>query len=360
MAPLKVERGLALGQRYRPDMGDQDAQLEPFWHTLGAQVREAEALGYDSLVIPEVKHDPFIAAAIAAQEPSKVELITGIALAFPRSPTATAHTAWDLQRLSGGRFLLGLGSQVKGHVQRRFASEWSAPAPRMKEYIQALRAVWRCWQDGERLLFEGETYKLSLMTPNFTPPPQKPEHAHIPVLLAAVGPAMLRVAGEVADGVRLHGIVTRKYMDEVAFPNLRRGAERAGRTLDDFQISGGAFLVTAPNQAELEQALENAKKTVAFYGSMRSYHLSFELEGWEDEAAKLHAMSMRGEWQDMAAVITDDMVHAFAVVGTYDEIASKIKQRLVGCTRFGFDKPTQTEAERSIAREIVQDLHRAD
>ncbi len=171
---------------------------------------------------------------------------------------------------------------------------------------------------------------------------------------------MLRVAGEVADGVRLHGTVTRRYMDEVAFPNLRRGAERAGRTLDDFQVSGGAFLVTAPNQAELEQALQSAKRTVAFYGSTRSYRVSFELEGWEDEAAKLHAMSMRGQWQEMAEVITDDMVHAFAVVGTYDEIAAKMKQRLTGCNRFAFDMPTQSAASRGIAREIVQDLHRAD
>ena len=360
MASLKVERGLALGQRYRPDMGDQAADLEPFWHTLGEQVREADDLGYDSLVIPEVKHDPFIAAAIAAQEPSRVELITGIALAFPRSPTAMAHTAWDLQRLSGGRFLLGLGSQVKGHIQRRFATEWTPPAPRMKEYIQALQAVWRCWQDGERLEFLGESYRLNLMTPNFTPPPQKPEHAHIPILLAAVGPAMLRVAGEVADGVRLHGIVTRKYMDEIAFPNLRRGAERAGRTLDNFQVSGGAFLVTGRNQSELEQALESAKKTVAFYGSTRSYHLSFELEGWEEVASQLHVMSMRNQWAEMAAVITDEMVQGFAVVGTYDEIAAKIKQRLVGCTRFSFDMPTQTEADRGVAREIVQDLHRPE
>src|SRR6201993_2844272 len=196
MATIKTERVLNPGAAYPPEMGA-GGKPEPTWATLCEQVREAQALGYDTVVAVEVQHDPYLELAVAAQEPSKIELATGIALAFTKSPVATAYTAWDLQRMSGGRLVLGLGSQVKGHVMRRFGMPWSKPAQRMKDYVGAMRAVWKSWQTGEALDFHSEHYNLSLMTPNFAPPPLK--HSHIPVLIAAVQEHMLQVAGEVCD-----------------------------------------------------------------------------------------------------------------------------------------------------------------
>src|SRR6266403_3500531 len=218
MAQIKVERGLNLGMPYTPDMQTGEKPPEPTWSGIRDQVREADALGYDTILAVEVQHDPYLELAIAAQEPSKLELATGIALAFTKSPVATAYTAWDLQRMSGGRLVLGLGTQVKGHVMRRFGMPWSKPAQRMKDYVGAMRACWKTWQTGEPLDFRSEHYNLSLMTPNFAPPPLA-SNPQIPVLIAAVQERMLQVAGEVCDGVRLHGIVTRKYLDQIAFPN---------------------------------------------------------------------------------------------------------------------------------------------
>src|SRR5271157_1443182 len=259
MAKIKIERMLNLGAAYTPEMGA-GRKPEPSWSTLREQVREAEKLGYDTVVAVEVQHDPFLILAVAAQEPSTVELGTGIALAFTRSPVATAYTAWDLQRMSGGRLVLGLGSQVKGHVTRRFGMPWSKPAQRMKDYVGAMRAVWKSWQTGEPLDFHSEHYNLSLMTPNFAPPPVS--NPHIPVLIAAVQERMLQVAGEVCEGVRLHGIVTRKYLDQIAFPNLKKGFGKSGRPAADwssFQIGGGGFLCAAKDRDSLARAVSGMK-----------------------------------------------------------------------------------------------------
>ena len=224
-------------------MQDGTKRPEPTWSTIRDQVRDADALGYDAILAVETQHDPYLELAIAAQEPSKIELATGIALAFTKSPVATAYTAWDLQRMSGGRLNLGLGSQVKGHVTRRFGMPWSKPAQRMKDYVGAMRACWRTWQTREPFNFQSEHYNLSLMTPNFAPPPVS--NPHIPVLIAAVQERMLQVAGEVCDGVRLHGIVTRKYLDQIAFPNLKKGFDKSGKPAaewNNFEIGGGGFL----------------------------------------------------------------------------------------------------------------------
>jgi probable F420-dependent oxidoreductase len=219
MASFKVEKMLNWGVAYSPEM-QTGGKPRPRWDTMRAQVREAEELGYDAVVGAETQHDPFLAMALAAQEPSRLQLVTGIALAFTKSPVATAYIAWDLQAMSGGRFVLGLGTQVKGHVTRRFGMPWSKPAQRMKDYVGAMRACWNTWQTGAPFEFHSEHYNLSLMTPNFSPPPV--EHPHIPVMIAAVQERMLQVGGEVCDGVRLHGIVTRRYLDEIAFPNLNK------------------------------------------------------------------------------------------------------------------------------------------
>lgn len=261
--------------------------------------------------------------------------------------------------MSGGRLVLGIGSQVKGHVTRRFGMPWSKPAQRMKDYVCAMRACWRTWQTGEPFDFRSEHYNLSLMTPNFAPPPQA--HPHIPVLIAAVQERMLQVAGEVCDGVRLHGIVTRKYLDQIAFPNLKKGFAKSGRPESewaDFQIGGGGFLCTAPDRDSLARAMGGLKSTIAFYGSTRSYRSSFELDGWGDVADHLHKLSVQQKWREMPALVTEEMAHAFAAVGTYDEIASVMKKRFAGVNRLSFDIPVRNEHDRGVVKEILQDLRR--
>ena len=359
MKQIKIERGLHLGTAYTPDMQAGGKRPEPTWTTLRDQVRDAESLGYDAVVAVETQDDPYLMLAIAAQEPSKLELVTGIALAFTKSPVATAYTAWDLQRMSGGRLVLGLGSQVKGHVTRRFGMPWMRPAQRMKDYVGAMRACWKCWQTGEPLDYRSEHYNISLMTPNFAPPPQ--QHSHIPVAIAAVQDLMLRVAGEVCDGVRLHGIVTRKYLDQIAFPNLKKGFARSGRPESDwdkFQIAGGGFICTAKDRDGLAKAVEGLKPTIAFYGSTRSYRSSFELDGWGDIAEELHKLSVQQKWREMSKLVSEEMVHAFAAVGTWSDIAGAIKKRFAGVNRLGFEIPVRSEQDRGALKEILQDLRR--
>ena len=358
MAKIKIERMLNLGAAYTPEMGA-GGKPEPTWSALGEQVREAGSLGYDTVVAVETQHDPFLMLAVAAQEPSRLELATGIALAFTQSPVATAYIAWDLQQMSGGRLVLGLGSQVKGHITRRFGMPFTKPAQRMKDYVGAMRACWNTWQTGAPLDFQSEHYNLSLMTPNFAPPPLK--NPHIPVLIAAVQEHMLQVAGEVCDGVRLHGICTRRYLDEIAFPNLRKGFAKSGRPATEwgsFQISGGGFLCVAPDDDSLARAVEKMKETIAFYGSTRSYRASFELDGWGDLAEQLHRLSVQQRWSEMPKLVSEEMVNAFAAVGTYRDIAAVMKKRFAGVNRFDFETPIRGEHERGVVREVIQDLRR--
>src|SRR5271167_1423354 len=238
MATTKIEKVLNWGVAYTPEMDKGGQRPQPRWDTLRDQVREATELGYDTAVAVETQHDPFLALAVAAQEPSPIELSTGIALAFTKSPVATAYVAWDLHTMSGGRLNLGLGSQVKGHITRRFSMPWSKPAQRMKDYVGALRACWHSWDSGDPIDYRSEHYNISLMAPNFTPP--RLPFGPIPVMIAAVQEKMLQVAGETGDGARLHGFVTRRYLDEIAFPNLKKGFAKSGRprgAWDKYEIS---------------------------------------------------------------------------------------------------------------------------
>ncbi len=357
MAAFKVEKMLNWGVAYSPEM-QTGGKPRPRWDTIRTQVREAEELGYDAVVGAETQHDPFLMMALAAQEPSRLQLVTGIALAFTKSPVATAYIAWDLQAMSGGRFVLGLGTQVKGHITRRFGMPWSKPAQRMKDYVNAMHACWNTWQTGAPFDFRSEHYNLSLMTPNFSPPPV--EHPGIPVMIAAVQEHMLRVAGEVCDGVRLHGIVTRRYLEEIAFPNLKQGFAKSGRPQTDwneFEISGGGFICTAPDRDSLAQAVEKTKSTIAFYGSTRSYRSSFELGGWANQAAELHKLSIQQKWGEMPRLVNEEMVHAFAAVGTYADIAGVLKKRFAGVNRIGFEIPLRSDHDKGVLKEIIQDLH---
>lgn len=295
---------------------------------LGNKVSELEARGFHGITTQENRHEPFMPLAVAATHTQKLELRTSIAIAFSRSPEPVAHTAWDLQAASKGRFTLGLGSQVKGHNIRRFSVPWSAPAPRMREYIQSLRAIWSCWQTGSKLDYQGEHYQFTLMTPNFTPEPLSCELPRIQI--AAVGPVMMTVAAEECDGVLLHGFCTRKYLEETVMPRLEAGLARAGRDKNQFEISGGGFVATGADDETVHKAAEWVRMRVGFYGSTPSYWPVFESHGLEALGHKLNDMSKKGQWDQMTSEISDDVLHLFCAIGRHDEIAKVIAGRFGG------------------------------
>ena len=288
----------------------------------------AESMGYDGLCTEEAAHEPFFPLMLAATTTSRVTLETRVAIAFPRSPMVVAHAARDLQDFSGGRFRLGLGTQVKGHILRRFSTEWTAPGPRLREYVQSLRAIWDAWQTGERLAYHGDHYNFSLMTPFFSP--GRSDHPMPPVFVSAVNPYNCRVAGEVCDGVALHPLTSPKYLEEVIKPNIGKGADIAGREAKSVNLSSSAFVVTGPNQAAIDTQKEAVKKQIAFYCSTRSYSKVLEVHGFEDLGVWLHEMSLKQQWDQMTELITDEILDAFAMVGGYSEIPALMKERFGG------------------------------
>ena len=290
-----------------------------------AAAQNAEADGYSVIVANENKHDPFLPLAIAAVETERPDLATAIAISFSRSPMAVANASWDLNEGSRGRFVLGLGTQVKAHNERRFSVPWTPPAPRMREYIQALKAIWRCWRHGEKLGFEGDHYRFTLMPPYFVPESQGLRIP--PVTLAAVGPAMLRVAGEVADGVRLHPFCTRKYVDDVVMAELLTGMARSARARDAFEITGGGFLATGATDEEVHKAREWVRGRVGFYGSTPAYFPVLAVHGLQDLGQKLNRMTREGQWDQLAGEVSDDVLDHFAAVGRHDQIKGVVERR---------------------------------
>lgn len=290
----------------------------------------AEAAGFDGVTVAENAHNPFLPLAVAAVHTERIELITGVAIAFPRSPMMTASMAWDLHAASSGRFVLGLGSQVKPHIERRFSTPWSAPAPRMREYINSTRAIWNTWKTGERLAFEGEHYNFSLMTPNFAPPSNA---LALPAIkISAVGPAMLRLSGEACDGVALHGFCTRDYITNQISPRIEEGMARTGRRREHFQISGGGFVATGATDEEVERATEWIRTRVGFYGSTKAYWPVFAEHGLEDLGHELLHLSRNDGWDQMAGAVSDDVVRLFAAVGRHDELVDAVTARFGGLT----------------------------
>jgi probable F420-dependent oxidoreductase len=285
----------------------------------------AEAAGYAGLWTTEIKHDPFLAVALGAVATRHIALGTGIALAFARNPMSAAVQANDVQQLSEGRLLLGLGSQVKPHITRRFGMPWSHPAPRMREFILALRAIWACWNDRTKLDFRGEYYTHTLMTPFFDPGPNP--FGPPPVYLAGVGEVMTTVAGEVADGFLCHGFTTERYLREVTLPALSEGRSRIGRDRAGFEISGAPLVATGPTEEAMEQARQAVRGQVAFYGSTPAYRPVLDRHGWGDLGEELHQLSSRGQWADMAALVDDDVLTAFAVVAEPDRVATELRRR---------------------------------
>jgi probable F420-dependent oxidoreductase len=305
--------------------------------------RKVEALGYDCLWSAETQHDPFLPLAVAATVTSRIKLGTSIAVAFPRSPMVLAHICWDLAKASSGRFILGLGSQVKGHNERRFSVKFESPAPKMREIVLALRTIWDCWQHGTKLDFKGRFFRFDLMTPFFNPGPI--EHPTIPVYVAAVNQAMCRVAGEVCEGLHVHPFNSPQYLREYVRPAVEEGRAKARRTGADFSYVTSSFVVLGDTPQEIEQQKAAVKQQIAFYASTRTYEPVLAAHGWQDLVPHLHRKSVEGDWKGMAELITDEMLDTYAVTGSYATIAARLKERYAGLLdRTAFYQPEKQPA----------------
>ncbi len=283
-----------------------------------AQVRWAESVGFDAITTGEVKHHSLLSMTLAAEHTQRLEICSAVTIVFPRSPMIMAQAGWDLQEFSKGRINLGFGSQVKGHNLRRFSSPWPGSAgPRMRDYINMVRAVWESWQHGAKPQFTSEFYSYTLMTPNFDPGPLP--YPFPKITMANVGPVMARIAGEVADGLRPHGFMTEKHMRESILPAVDKGLEKSGRRRADMDISTGGFLVLAETQSEVEQAVAAMRKPISFYGSTRTYHGVFRTHELESLGMQLHEMSLRGEWDKMPAAVPLSVAEEMVNHCTYDE-----------------------------------------
>jgi probable F420-dependent oxidoreductase len=303
-----------------------------------ARARALEAAGYDGAVTAEIASDPFLPLALAAEHTERIELMTSIAVAFARNPMLLANVGHDLNAYSRGRFILGLGSQIRPHIAKRFSMPWSRPAARMREFILAMRAIWDCWYAGKPLDFRGEFYSHTLMTPMFTP--TNTQYGAPRVFLAAVGPQMAEVAGEVADGLIAHAFTTERYVRQVTMPAVERGLARAGRQRADFSITCPVFVVTGKTEAAREASRGAVSKQIAFYGSTPAYRAVLESVGRGELQSELTRLSKAGQWDEMGRRIDDELLGAIAVVGEPHEIAAKIAQRYRGL----FDRVLSTGA----------------
>jgi probable F420-dependent oxidoreductase len=304
-----------------------------------AVAAEVRAAGYDGLWSAELDHDPFLPLARAATAAGAMQLGTSIVVAFARSPMTLANTAWDLQALSGGRFILGLGSQVRAHIERRFSMPWSHPAPRMREFIRALLAIWDTWQNGTPLNFTGDFYAHTLMTPMFDPGPLNSGRPR--VMLAAVGTAMTRVAGEVADGLLAHGFTTRSYLQEITLPTVEEALVKAGRSRADFEVKYSPFVATGNTDEEIERAILETRERIAFYASTPAYRPVLEHHGWGELQTDLNHLARKGEWTQMGTLIDDDVLAAFALVAKAADVPSALGRWVAGLAdRTGFISPS--------------------
>ncbi len=319
---------------------------------VGQLAAHAEQLGYDGLWTAEAGHDPYLGVALAGMATERLTIGTNIAVAFPRSPLVHAQIAWDLQAATRGRFILGLGTQVKGHNERRYSTPWGAPGPRLREMIQLIRHIWDVWQHGTKPGFQGKYYQFSLMTPFFSPPPL--EWPHIPIYIAGVNPYMCRLVGELADGFHIHPFHSMKYIDETVQPNLQAGLAKSGRQRRDVTLATTAFIITGRNRDEIERAKAPVRQQLAFYASTRTYIVVLETHGWGETSYRLNEKAAKGDWTGMASLITDDMLRVFAVEGTYDEIPGLLKQKYGGVLdRLGFYAPIRPGSDDGVWREMI-------
>lgn len=302
-----------------------DAGLGQDLNGIAAQAKSHEAAGYDGVMTFETSHDPFLPLVLAAEHTSRVDIVTSIAVAFARNPMILANLGHDLNAFSKGRFTLGLGSQIKPHITKRYSMPWSSPAARMKELIEAMHAIWDCWYEGKELQYRGEFYNHTLMTPMFTP--LDTEFGRPRVLLAAVGPMMTETAASVADGILIHSFTTERYLREVTAPTIEATLEKNGRKREDFEIVYPIFTVTADTEEQFNEIKMATKKQISFYGSTPSYRPVLDLHGLGDLQTELNLMSKQGRWDEMAELITDDILDDFAVVGEPEAVARGIKSR---------------------------------
>jgi probable F420-dependent oxidoreductase len=292
------------------------------------EAAHAEKACYDCLWTSETQHDPFLPLAVAATVTSSIKLGTSIAVAFARSPMVLAYNAWDIQKASSGRFILGLGSQVKAHIQRRFSMKFESPGPKLREVVLGLRAIWNCWQNGTALKFEGEFYKFDLMTPFFNPGPVA--HPKIPIYVAGVNAYMCRMAGEVCDGLHVHPFHTTKYLREFVQPSVNEGLKTSGHSREDFSYATACFVIVGDTESERAENAAAVRQQIAFYASTRTYEPVLAAHGWEAAGPELHRKSLEGDWKGMARLVNDEMLDAVAVSGTYETIGKQLRERYAG------------------------------
>lgn len=293
-----------------------------------ALARAVEAIGFDGIWSSETTHDPFLISALVAEHTERASLGTAIAVAFPRSPGTLAYLAWDLAALSNGRFILGLGTQVKAHNERRFGVKWEAPVAKLREIILGMRALWDTWQNGTRLNFRGQFFKLTLMSPFFNPGPIA--HPNVPIYIAGVNRGMCRLAGEVCDGFHVHPFHSVRYLQEVTLPTIEEGARASGRQRSDLELVSSVFAIAGDAEAERVAASQAVRQQIAFYASTPSYAPVMELHGWGDTRERLSRLAAKGRWGEMPSLISDEMLDVFAVSGTWEELPGKIMARYEG------------------------------
>ena len=310
--------------------------------------QEAEAAGYSGAWTAETNHDPFLPLVLAAEHTQRLEIGTSIAVAFARNPMLLANIGWDLQAYSKGRFMLGLGSQIKPHITKRFSMEWSHPAPRMREMIMAIRAIWDTWENGTPLAFRGDFYTHTLMTPFFTPERADLAGFGTPkIFLAGVGELMTEVAGEVCDGFICHGFTTERYLREVTLPALQRGRAKAGKTMEGFEIVGPSFVVSGNTEEELAAATAGTRQQIAFYGSTPAYKGVLDLHGWGGLHDEMNSLSKQSKWVEMGNLVDDEVLNTFAVVGEPEQIAPELLRRYSDVIqRISFYAPYKTDPAR--------------
>jgi probable F420-dependent oxidoreductase len=319
--------------------------------------RAAEEVGFAGMWANDTKHNPFVTLTMAALHTSRLELGTGVAVAFARSPMVVAQTAWDLARLSRGRFILGLGTQVRAHIERRFGMTWHPPVPKLREYIDVLRAVWRTWQEGVPLKVEGTYYRINLMGPFFNPGPHP--HPHIPVFIAGVGRLLCQLAGELGDGFVVHPLHSVKYLREVVLPNLAAGLARSGRSRRDVHLYAPVFLAPGNTPAEVDAAVGRARARMAFYASTPTYRPLLDVFGYGDVADRLHRLVRERRMEDLGAQLPDAVVEAVVLRGTYEEIGHALRARYDGLLDRVASYWPFTPAERAGWQRLVAAFHEA-
>ncbi|MCZ6890415.1 MAG: TIGR03617 family F420-dependent LLM class oxidoreductase [Gammaproteobacteria bacterium] len=320
-----------------------DAAVGADMAKVGDQARRLERLGYDGLKLAELNHDPFMPLAIAAEHTESIELVTSVAVAFSRNPMSMANLAHDLNAFSGGRLVLGLGSQVKPHIERRFSMPWHKAARQMREFIEAMQAIFDCWYDGKRLEYEGEYYTHTLMPATFTP--MNTEAGRPRISLSATGPLMTRVAAEIADGMIMHPFSSEKYMREVTIPAVELGLQTSGRTLQEFELDYAPMIATGADEETFTDAIATVRDRIAFYGCTRAYRPVLEIHGWGDVQDELIILNKQNRKAEMAALVTDEMLETIAIVGEPETVVDAIRGRLGGIVgRTGFSAPSLDDA----------------